>query len=463
MLFNLNILVFLVNFLTTFLGTRIFKYSLIKIKSGISSPFYIFSLLISILYFIPCVLIQPFLDLQIYLETIEKDSNFIYYGVLANLSSETFLIYASLNLIFATIILVLLPLFKEKFLNFNKLLELKVINKYKKYDSINRQKMFNSISTTLIIPYALIFLFSLSILSIISQYSFSDLWQLRRYIRVFLTLSQGEDNIYFLLIRFLQSLAPVIISIAYFTGNIFQKSIVFILSLSLLFAFLKLPISFFLLFISLLFLRKLIIVRKYSREKIFSVKIIPFFIITLCGSLFAFIYSISSGGGLKFRFIFDSLARFTLTTHSSNLVKFYWWQYNDFQNYNMEGSRFSALYHGIEYDTSVSYMKEITQTLFGEVFGDTASFVSLSFMRGNLGLFLFELVMILLIPIALDFLYRRLNYLFFRMYISVSISYYVFLVIGIDTQTILTYYFYIYSLIFFSLFFLYQKFFKKEI
>ena len=191
-------------------------------------------------------------------------------------------------------------------------------------------------------------------------------------------------------------------------------------------------------------------IKKTYKNIVYKIKLKYFLVISFLLSCFLAVYQFSNNEVFSFRVIINSLLntlfRFTLSTHASNLIKLYFWQINGFQNFNIEGSRLSALYHGVNYQPS-NYFFEITDTLYGVSFGDTASFISLSIMRGGFILFFIELFLLILVPVIYDFIYKYSNSLFLRNFLRFSIAYYVFILISVESQTLLTYYFYGYLVI----------------
>ena len=435
----------------SFLGVKILRFSLRRIKNGEAFPFYIFSLILSLLYFLPSAFIKTFISSKIYFEKIYiLQNNLLYYSVLENLDSKVYLIYSFCNLVFAIVVLCLLPLFNKKYVGNYKYLKLKTNLNKKTINSFYEQKRSQNISNLLIIIFFIIFMFCVSLINLIRQFEFSSIWALRHYITSFIMLAQGENSIYELITRLLQSIAPPLFCIAYLFGNSIQKKIVFILSLSLLLSFSKLPFSFFLGFISLDFIKKSLFIKKTYKNIVYKIKLKYFLVISFLLSCFLAVYQFSNNEVFSFRVIINSLLntlfRFTLSTHASNLIKLYFWQINGFQNFNIEGSRLSALYHGVNYQPS-NYFFEITDTLYGVSFGDTASFISLSIMRGGFILFFIELFLLILVPVIYDFIYKYSNSLFLRNFLRFSIAYYVFILISVESQTLLTYYFYGYLVI----------------
>ena len=292
---------------------------------------------------------------------------------------------------------------------------------------------------------------------IIFRTDYSSIWALRNYISNFILISQGENSIFFVLFRILGSFGPVFLCAAYFFGNRSQKILVSILSLILLLNFTKLPFLFFLLFVGFEFLKKSFFIQKTYREIKYHLRIKTLFVLTLLTIVFAFIYKISSNAGYGLNIFINSLTRFTFSTHGSNLTKLYYWQLNGYQNTNIEGSRISAIFNGVEYQPS-NYFFDITDALYGVQFGDTSSFVSLSLLRGGFLLFLIELILVLAIPVLFDFFYKSTNSLSLRYYLRLSIIYYVFLLISVESQTIFTYFFYGYVAIFLLLWYFLKKF-----
>ena len=442
----LKIFSFLIDIFISYIGFFILKYSFKKIKNGFSSPFYFFSFFLSIFYFIPTFILKSYIYLQIYFEQFNDLKELNYYSILKNLDSQVYLLYSVCNIVFALLVLNLLPFFSKKYIDNNKLLELKIFSNFKNNSSKNKKIFFRKISNIFILPFIAIFLLSLTLIPLIVSANFSSIWALRNYISNFILLSQGENSIYFLIIRIVASLGPAFLCSAYVFGNRYQKILVSILSLSLLLTFTKLPFILFLSLVAFEFSKKSFFVQKTYREIKYYLKIKTLFVLSLLTFVFTFVYTISSNTGFKWNFIINSLTRFTFATHGSNLTKLYYWQLNGYQNLDIGGSRISAIFNGVGYQPS-NYFLDISDALYGVEFGDTSSFVSLSILRGGFLLFLIELILVLSIPVIFDLFYKSTNSLALRYYLRFASIYYVFLLISIESQTLFTHHLFGYTAI----------------
>ena len=182
----------------TFLGLYIFKYSFNKIKNGFSSPFYFFSFFLSFFYFIPTCVLKSYIHLQIYFEELTGlNKNINYYSILKNLDSQAYLFYSVCNIVFALLILTLLRFFNKKYIDNNKLLELKIFSNYQGKKANKKIKFFRKISNIFILPFIGIILVSFRLMPIIFRTDYSSIWALRNYISNFILISQGENSIFF--------------------------------------------------------------------------------------------------------------------------------------------------------------------------------------------------------------------------------------------------------------------------
>ena len=249
----------------------------------------------------------------------------------------------------------LLPFFLNKYLENNKLLELKASQNYGNISLDNKRRILTKMSNILIFPFLIPVIFGINLVSLINEFEYSSIWALRNYISTLLTLTQGEDSVYFIIFRILTTFGPVFLCVAFLFGNRLQKILVSILSLSLLLTFTKLPISFFLFFIILDLTKNSGFVKRNFRRITYHLKLKTFLLISFFAAVFIFIYTISSNQGFKWSFLTNSLARFTLSSHASNLTKLYFWQLNGFQNFNIDGSRISAILNGIQYNPLIIF------------------------------------------------------------------------------------------------------------
>lgn len=132
--------------------------------------------------------------------------------------------------------------------------------------------------------------------------------------------------------------------------------------------------------------------------------------------------------------------RLFLTPHLSSLSKDYFMQSQGLSQFDENGSRISALFHGISYDPS-TLIATVTQHQFGFPFGDTSSFITLSFIRGGYPLFFTEALLTFAVPLVLYLLWLRVaKDSFLSGFLACVSIYYVIIVSSVDLSSALSYY-----------------------
>tara|TARA_Y100001968_G_C19448112_1_gene766613 strand:- start:1478 stop:2914 length:1437 start_codon:yes stop_codon:yes gene_type:complete len=445
-----NISFHLIYAITSFLGFNIAFKSFNRIKIGLGSPIYFFSLLLSLVYFVPLVFLNLYLDFSSTSERlVEYGIN--YYSFYYQLSPLTQLLYASLNFLFAICLYLIInnKLVIKKFITSSEILYINSLDKYESNLFAYRKKIENKISFICIFIVLILLCLSLTFLPIILDFLSgpTSFGFIRRQVGLFLFGIEESKDFFFakLFLRTYSLFAPVFLSVAFLKGNSKQKLIAIILSSTLLFVLKKLPIYFFMSVVLYFVLSNIINLYKSSGKIFIKIRYKYFIFLFSILGLASFIYNITSNTQSLISSLINIFTRFTFSPHASNLNKLFISQLNNFEKLDHAGSRISALFHGVSYLPS-SYMSEMTEYLYGIYFGDTSSFVALSFLRGGIGLFFIEMFIVFTLAILLDYLWRISRSILLRDFINIFIIYYTFYVISVDTQTLLTYHLFGYSI-----------------